>query len=73
MFIPVPVLDDDFLSSWGIIERARLFDEKWRMSSQWLKFDPTGKPGHTWSHGDVSCKQKVFSGRNEVSQRALVA
>ncbi|KAG8994996.1 hypothetical protein FRB94_009526 [Tulasnella sp. JGI-2019a] len=48
----------DFLETWGIIERSRLFDEDWVMSSQWLTVT-TGSYLNAWNYGDVSYSIKV--------------
>ncbi|KAG8895227.1 hypothetical protein FRB99_000693, partial [Tulasnella sp. 403] len=48
---------DDFLKSWGIIERCRLFTKDWALSSQWLRVTPGG----TWGPGDVSCTKLNLS------------
>lgn len=45
----------DFLESWAIVERSRLFDEDWVLSSQWLKASAGSFPS-PWNYGDVSCK-----------------
>ncbi|KAF7332285.1 Calpain catalytic domain-containing protein [Mycena kentingensis (nom. inval.)] len=43
----------DFLDNWDLVERTRLFDESWVMSSQWLQVTARG-PTMAWSFGDVS-------------------
>ncbi|KAG8925816.1 hypothetical protein FRC00_003584, partial [Tulasnella sp. 408] len=43
----------DFLECWEIIERSRLFDEGWKMSSQWLAMPPDAHLT-PWSLGDLS-------------------
>ncbi|KIO31143.1 hypothetical protein M407DRAFT_68340 [Tulasnella calospora MUT 4182] len=45
----------DFLDCWEIIERSRLFNEDWKMSSQWLAMPPDAHLT-PWSLGDLSCK-----------------
>ncbi|KAG9022453.1 hypothetical protein FRB95_014777 [Tulasnella sp. JGI-2019a] len=48
----------DFLETWAIIERSRLFDEDWVMSQQWLNVT-TGSYLNAWNYGDVSYSIKV--------------
>ncbi|KAG8882798.1 hypothetical protein FRB97_007732 [Tulasnella sp. 331] len=48
----------DFLETWAIVERSRLFDDDWVMSSQWLKVT-TGNYTNAWNYGDVSYNIKV--------------
>ncbi|KAF8687915.1 Cysteine proteinase, partial [Rhizoctonia solani] len=43
----------DFLKAWATIERSRLFDGGWRMSSMWLNVTARTYPC-AWSYGDVS-------------------
>ncbi|KAG8951564.1 hypothetical protein FRC04_005850 [Tulasnella sp. 424] len=43
----------DFLDCWEIIERSRLFDDGWKMSSQWLTMPPDAHLT-PWSMGDLS-------------------
>ncbi|QRV99618.1 calpain family cysteine protease [Ceratobasidium sp. AG-Ba] len=44
---------EDFLKTWGMIERSILFDGEWKMSSLWL--DVSAKPSPcAWDYGDVS-------------------
>ncbi|TFK39591.1 hypothetical protein BDQ12DRAFT_61862 [Crucibulum laeve] len=43
----------DFLESWEEVERTRLFDSSWVMSSQWLRVPARPLPC-AWSYGDVS-------------------
>ena len=45
--------DEDFLDTWTDIDKCRLFDADWKMSSQWIKL--TLSASRPWSHGDVSC------------------
>jgi hypothetical protein len=46
--------DSDFLRTWHVIEKTRLFDPSWVLSTQWL--NATGRPYPcAWSYGDVSC------------------
>lgn len=47
--------DTDFLDCWEIIERSRLFDDGWKMSSQWLAMPPDAHLT-PWSMGDLSCE-----------------
>lgn len=50
----------DFLDTWAIVERSRLFDEDWVMGSLWLMV-ATGSHMNSWTYGDVSCEPpKVF-------------
>lgn len=44
----------DFLTTWGIVERSRLFDADWVLSSNWLKVT-AGTWTNPWNYGDVSC------------------
>ncbi|KZV99799.1 cysteine proteinase [Exidia glandulosa HHB12029] len=44
---------DDFLQTWPMIERSRLFDVNWRMSSLWLNVKSLPPPS-AWTFGDVS-------------------
>ncbi|KAG9021533.1 hypothetical protein FRB95_001964 [Tulasnella sp. JGI-2019a] len=48
----------DFLETWSIIERSRLFDEDWAMSQLWLTVT-TGSYLNSWNYGDVSYSIKV--------------
>ncbi|KAB5590082.1 hypothetical protein CTheo_6472 [Ceratobasidium theobromae] len=43
----------DFLSTWTMIERSRLFDKEWKMSSMWLNVNSRSFPC-AWNFGDVS-------------------
>ncbi|KAH7099011.1 cysteine proteinase [Auriculariales sp. MPI-PUGE-AT-0066] len=43
----------DWLDIWTDVERTKLFDESWRMSSLWLNV-PTRPLPSPWSFGDVS-------------------
>ncbi|KAF8749027.1 Cysteine proteinase [Rhizoctonia solani] len=42
----------DFLKAWATIERSRLFDGRWKMSSMWLNVTARTYPC-AWSYGDV--------------------
>ncbi|KAG8903532.1 hypothetical protein FRB99_003163 [Tulasnella sp. 403] len=53
---------DDFLKSWGIIERCRLFGAGWQVGSQWLKVTPSG----SWTPGDVSFTIEVAAATEAV-------
>lgn len=56
-FLPVGITDRDFLDSWQQIDRTRLFDSSWIMSSQWLHVHGRSPPS-AWGFGDVSCKSR---------------
>ncbi|KAF8597839.1 cysteine proteinase [Ceratobasidium sp. AG-I] len=43
----------DFLRTWTMIERSRLFDRGWKMSSMWLNVNSRNFPC-AWNFGDVS-------------------
>lgn len=43
----------DFLKTWTLIERSRLFDSSWRMSSLWVNVKSRNFPC-AWDFGDVS-------------------
>ncbi|KAH7333018.1 cysteine proteinase [Rhizoctonia solani] len=43
----------DFLNTWTMIERSRLFDSGWKMSSMWLEVKSRSFPC-AWNFGDVS-------------------
>ncbi|CAE6386290.1 unnamed protein product [Rhizoctonia solani] len=43
----------DFLKTWTTIERSRLFDRGWKLSSMWLNVTARSYPC-AWSFGDVS-------------------
>ncbi|QRW14157.1 calpain family cysteine protease [Ceratobasidium sp. AG-Ba] len=43
----------DFLNTWTIIERSRLYDEDWRLTSMWMNVTSRSFPC-AWSFGDVS-------------------
>ncbi|KAF8597837.1 cysteine proteinase [Ceratobasidium sp. AG-I] len=43
----------DFLKTWTIIERSRLFDSDWKMSNMWLNVNSRSFPC-AWNFGDVS-------------------
>ncbi|KAL0068058.1 hypothetical protein AAF712_004962 [Marasmius tenuissimus] len=44
----------DFLDCWDAIDRTRLFDPSWVMSSQWAQFIPNRPLLSAWTYGDVS-------------------
>jgi len=44
---------EDFMKTWSMVERSRLFDDSWRMSSLWLNVTAQSLPT-SWSFGDVS-------------------
>lgn len=45
----------DFLTTWTEIDRCRVFDSTWSMSSMWL--DVMCRPFPcAWNYGDVSCE-----------------
>ncbi|THH14942.1 hypothetical protein EW146_g5464 [Bondarzewia mesenterica] len=48
--------DEDFLSMWTVIERVRLFDSTWALSSHWLNVT-----SRAWSFGDVSFTINISS------------
>lgn len=48
----------DFLRTWTMVERSRLFDRGWKMSSMWLQVNSRSFPC-AWNFGDVSCKPLV--------------
>ncbi|KEP45949.1 calpain-1 catalytic subunit [Rhizoctonia solani 123E] len=43
----------DFLNTWTMVERSRLFDSGWKMSSMWLDVKSRSFPC-AWNYGDVS-------------------
>ncbi|KAB5589397.1 hypothetical protein CTheo_7164 [Ceratobasidium theobromae] len=43
----------DFLTTWSVIDRCRLFDKTWSMSSMWLEVMCRPFPC-AWNYGDVS-------------------
>ncbi|KAG8709774.1 hypothetical protein FRC08_018066, partial [Ceratobasidium sp. 394] len=43
----------DFLKTWTMIERSKLFDSGWKMSSMWLNVNSRSFPC-AWNYGDVS-------------------
>ncbi|CCO34617.1 Calpain-1 catalytic subunit [Rhizoctonia solani AG-1 IB] len=43
----------DFLNTWTMVERSRLFDSGWKMSSMWLDVKSRSFPC-AWNFGDVS-------------------
>ncbi|CAE6435973.1 unnamed protein product [Rhizoctonia solani] len=43
----------DFLNTWTMVERSRLFDSGWKMSSMWLNVKSRSFPC-AWNFGDVS-------------------
>lgn len=45
---------EDFLDTWTIVHRVRLFDPSWIMSSLWINANLRG-PASAWDYGDVSC------------------
>ncbi|KAF9480349.1 cysteine proteinase [Pholiota conissans] len=45
----------DFLNTWEVVQRTRIFDPTWVMSSNWL-YVPPPPPMHPWTHGDVCFK-----------------
>lgn len=47
--------DADFLTTWQVIQRTRIFDSTWVMSSHWLSVPPPPLI-HPWTHGKISCK-----------------
>ncbi|KAH7100356.1 cysteine proteinase [Auriculariales sp. MPI-PUGE-AT-0066] len=46
-------VNSDFMKTWTMIERSRMFDETWRMSSLWLNVAALPPPS-AWTFGDVS-------------------
>ncbi|KAF8318702.1 cysteine proteinase [Clavulina sp. PMI_390] len=44
---------EDFLDTWTVVHRVRLFDPTWIMSSMWINANMRG-PGSAWDYGDVS-------------------
>ncbi|CAE6445197.1 unnamed protein product [Rhizoctonia solani] len=48
----------DFLATWTIIERCRLFNSEWRVSSMWINTTARGLPSAK-SFGDVSFTMNV--------------
>ncbi|KAG8887074.1 hypothetical protein FRB98_000601 [Tulasnella sp. 332] len=48
----------DFLTTWGVIERTRLFGEDWTLGSQWLQASG-GSYLTPWNYGDVCFIVKV--------------
>ena len=51
--------DSDFLNTWQEVQRTLIFDETWRLSSQWL-FLPEKPDVAPWNYGDFSCKKFNF-------------
>ncbi|KJA14944.1 hypothetical protein HYPSUDRAFT_412380 [Hypholoma sublateritium FD-334 SS-4] len=43
----------DFLKTWQVVQRTRIFDSTWVMSSHWLSVPPPPLI-HPWTHGKVS-------------------
>ncbi|QRV99267.1 calpain family cysteine protease [Ceratobasidium sp. AG-Ba] len=43
----------DFLRTWGMVERTKLFDQDWKMSSMWLNVATRNFPC-AWNFGDAS-------------------
>ncbi|KAJ1304224.1 hypothetical protein OPQ81_008621 [Rhizoctonia solani] len=43
----------DFLKTWTSVERSRIFDKDWKLSSMWLNVTSRTYPS-AWSFGDVS-------------------
>ncbi|KZT43642.1 cysteine proteinase [Sistotremastrum suecicum HHB10207 ss-3] len=44
---------EDFLNTWTVIVRTRIFDSSWCMSSHWLNCKPRSFPC-AWDYGDIS-------------------
>lgn len=61
----------DFLTTWGIVERARLFDTDWVLSSSWLKVT-VGTWTNPWNYGDVSCRSLNLHTR-ETNERTVIS
>ncbi|KAG9051260.1 hypothetical protein FS837_010547 [Tulasnella sp. UAMH 9824] len=63
----------DFLDCWEIIERSRLFDEGWKMSSQWLAMPPDAHLT-PWSLGDLSFTVDIVSEKasNQEPQETVI-
>ncbi|KAG9095718.1 hypothetical protein FRC07_011043, partial [Ceratobasidium sp. 392] len=51
----------DFLKTWTMIERSKLFDSGWKMSSMWLNVNSRSFPC-AWNYGDVSFTFSVTEG-----------
>lgn len=49
------ILDEDFLDTWTLCYRARLFDPSWIVSSSWVNATLRGN-GTAWDYGDISCQ-----------------
>jgi hypothetical protein len=45
---------EDWLDTWTLVHRVRLFDPSWIMSSLWINANLRG-PASAWDYGDVSC------------------
>lgn len=45
----------DFLDTWTLVHRTRLFDPSWVVSSLWMNAK-VRLPGMVWDYGDISCK-----------------
>lgn len=50
---------EDFLETWTLVHRTRLFDPSWIVSSLWLNAMLRG-PCTVWDYGDVSCEFPRF-------------
>lgn len=50
---------EDFLDTWTLVHRVRLFDPSWMMSSLWINANLRG-PASAWDYGDVSCMFQVL-------------
>ena len=46
--------DEDFLETWTIVHRTKLFDPTWVVSSMWIRA-AVRPPLSAWDFGDVSC------------------
>lgn len=46
---------EDFLNTWTLVHRTRLFDPSWAVSSLWMNAK-IRLPGMVWDYGDISCQ-----------------
>lgn len=44
----------DFLDTWTLVHRTKLFDPSWVVSSLWMNAK-IRLPGMVWDYGDISC------------------
>ncbi|KAF8749002.1 Cysteine proteinase [Rhizoctonia solani] len=60
----------DFLKTWTTVERSRVFDAGWKLSSMWLNVTSRSYPC-AWSFGDVSCLYYTLPAQYEVLSRSF--